>query len=112
MEPADLTVQILREIRDEIHKTNEQLDGVRNELSVRIDRTNERLDGTNERLEELRSELSRRIVDSEVRTATAITALAGAIGDVKQLLADRLDVQDRVARCEQDIALLKERVGT
>jgi hypothetical protein len=31
--------------------------------------------------------------------------------DVKDLLADRLDLKDRVVRCESDIALLKERTG-
>lgn len=93
MEPADVTVQILREIRDEIRKTNE-----------RLERTNERLDQT-------REELGRHIVESELRTATAITGLAGALGEVKDLLASRSSLDGRVTRCEREIEALKERIG-
>lgn len=44
--PTDLTVQILREIRDEIVST-------RDALGARIDETNARLDQTNARLDHL-----------------------------------------------------------
>ena len=88
---------ILREIRDEIRQTNAQLD-----------QTNARLDQTNARLDQTREELGRHIVDSEMRTATAITGLAGTLAEVKTLLADRHDLTNRVARCEHDIADLKQ----
>jgi uncharacterized protein Yka (UPF0111/DUF47 family) len=91
--PEDLTVHILREIRDEIRQTNQ------------------RLDQTNQRLDQTREELGRRITESELRTATAITDLAGAVRDVRQLLQDRLDLRDRVERCEQDIDQIKRRLG-
>ncbi len=93
MEPTDITVQILTDIRDEIRQTN-----------VRLGQTNERLDQT-------REELGRKIVESEMRTATAITTLAGTLGEVKDLLAARLDLTDRLGKCEQEIGQIKHHIG-
>ena len=45
-EAENLTVQILREIRDELKGTNARID----QTNARLDQTNERLDQTNERL--------------------------------------------------------------
>ncbi len=103
----DITIEILKGIRDEIRQTNARLD----QTNARLDQTNARLDQTNARLDEKFSGLSQRIVESELRTATALVDLAHAVREVKELLADRLDLRDRVATCETEIALLKERVG-
>ena len=100
MEPTDITIEILKQIRDEIRQTNS-----------RVDTTNSRLDETNSRLDEKFDKLNSRLAESEIRTATAINALAGTLGDIKQLLSDRLELNDRVGQCEQDIARLNERVG-
>lgn len=99
MEPTDLTVVILREIRDEIRATN-----------GRVDQTNSRLDQTNSRLDELRDELSRRIVASEVRTSTAIADLTGSVRQLTGLLQSQLDLRPRVESCEREIERLKERL--
>ena len=89
MEPTDVTVKILVEIRDELRQT-------RSDLSARIDATNRRLDETSAHLEgqidTLRSDVTSAIVHSEIRNATAITALSGTMNDIKSLLAERLDV--------------------
>lgn len=45
-------------------------------------KTNERLDQANLRLVQLGEDLSHRIVESEMRTATAITDLAGTVRDL------------------------------
>jgi uncharacterized coiled-coil DUF342 family protein len=58
MEPTDITIHVLREIRDEMR-------GMRAELSERIDQTNERLDQTNERLD--RHERALGLLINEVR---------------------------------------------
>ena len=68
MEPTDVTIEILRDIRDEIRQTNS------------------RIDGTNERVESLREELSRLIVESEIRTSTAIAALARTVSYMTEVL--------------------------
>jgi hypothetical protein len=92
MEPTDITIEILKDIREEIRQTNT------------------RLDGTNERIDSVREELSRRIVESEIRTSTAITALAGTVSDMTDVLRASHDLRPRVERCEQDIVELKRRL--
>jgi len=105
VDPTDVTVQILREIRDEILGTNARIE----QTNARIEQTNARIEQTNVRLDQKFDELGRRLGESEIRTATAINALVGTLGDIKQLLADRLDLRDRVERCERDIDELKRR---
>lgn len=114
MKPTDLTIKILTEIRDTIRETNVRVD----QTNVRLDETRaefsqglKTLGGRVDLLGDRVDVLGDRVVEAEIRTATAITALAGTLGDVKALLQDRLDVRDRVERCEIDIAILKERTG-
>jgi len=114
MEPTEITHRILIEIRDSIRETNvrvdqtnARLDETRIEMSQKFDVLGNRFDVLGNRFDAL----SDRVVEAEIRTATAITALAGTLDDVKILLRDRLEVRDRVERCEIDIAILKERAG-
>lgn len=100
MESDDLTIRVLIEIRDEIRSTNQ-----------RVDRTNERVDQLSEHVSGRIDNLTERVVESELRTSTAITELAGTIRGVHTLLVDRLDLRDRVDRCERDIDELKRRVS-
>lgn len=96
MKSDDLTIEILRSIRDGVHETNARLDRTREELSQRIDQTREelgqRIDQTNARLDRL----ERRQVESEVRLSTEIAAVAGAVYDVRDLLRDNLSLGRRV----------------
>ena len=48
---------------------------------------------------------------SEIRTATAIHDMGDAIRSVHTLLKDRLDLRDRVERCEHDIEEIKRKLG-
>ena len=95
----DLTIEILKDIRASVRETNSELGTLR--ASVRE---------TNGELGTLREELSRRIVESEVRTATAITDLAGSVRDVAAALRSQHDLRPRVERCETEIAELKKRM--
>jgi hypothetical protein len=113
MEPTDITIEILKDIRSAIGQTNERLD----RTNDRLDQTNHSLvgthaliDGTNERIDSLRDELSRRIVESEIRTSTAITALAGTVSEMTDVLRASHDLRPRLERCEQDIVDLKRRL--
>jgi ABC-type transporter Mla subunit MlaD len=92
-EPMSLTVRVLKQIRDEVR------------------RTNERLDATNERLEQMHAGLAQRIVESEVRTATAIAELAVTVRDMTSVLRAQNDLRPRVDQCERDIAELKGRLS-
>jgi len=96
MEPTDITIEILKDIRSEIRET-------RQDLSQRIDQTNERVDT-------MREELSRRIVESEIRTSTAMTDLAGTVHELTDVLRASHDLRPRLERCEQDIVELKRRL--
>ena len=87
--PVNLSTRILKEIRDEVRRTNE-----------RLDTTNERLDAVAER-----------ITESELRTATALTDLATTVRDLTALLRTQSDLRPRVERCERDIAELRQRIG-
>ena len=99
MEPKDLTLEVLKQIRE---------DGRRN--GERIDETNARLNETNARLDNLGETLGRRIVESEMRTATAIAELAGTVRELSTSLKEDRDLRRRVERCESDIAALKQRL--
>jgi len=89
MEPTDLTIQILREIRDEIRTTREELSG-------RIDQTNARLD-----------KVERRQSESEVRLSTELIAVAQAVEKVRVLLAERNDIGDKVDDHEKRLRALE-----
>ncbi len=73
------TLVVLRQILGEQKATNR-----------RLDTTVERLDTTIEGLDALEPRQS----ETEIHLATEIVALAKAVGDVKTLLSDRLDLKD------------------
>ncbi len=95
MEPTDLTIEILKDIRTEIRANG-----------ARIDQTNERLDHTNERLDALH----RRVVESEIRVATVMTDLAGTVHEVRDMLRGSNDLRPRVETCERESLDLKRRL--
>jgi TolA-binding protein len=91
-----LTITILKEIRDEIRKTNE-----------RVEQTNERLDQTNQRL----AGLERRQTESEVRLATEIIGVAAAVRDLSDLLRADRTLRAKVDEHDQRIHALERKVG-
>ena len=111
MQADDVTTRILIEIRDRIDQTNQRLD----QTNQRLDQTNQRLDQTGVRLDhkidQLRDDLGGRITEFEMRSATAMTEVAGTLRDIHGLMRDRFDLRDRVERCERDIDALKRQTG-
>jgi hypothetical protein len=104
MADSDLTVQILREIRDGIHTTNDKLDQTRTELShridqtrtelgLRIDETNHRLDGTNHRLDGVESTLK-----DLAGQQLILTRYIGNVVDRQDKSID--DLRERVSKLE------------
>jgi chromosome segregation ATPase len=111
MEPTDLTIEILKGIRDEAHKTNE-----------RLDRTNSRLDelrvDVRAGLDELRTDLvdriervERRQTETEVRLATELVAVGGAVREVRDLLREDRALRDRVDDHERRLSAVERRTG-
>jgi|SRR5580704_14821667 hypothetical protein len=89
MEPTDVTLEVLKGIRDELRGTN-----------ARLDTTNMRL----ERVE-------RRQAETEVRLATELVALVGAVHEVRDLLREDQQLRDRVADHERRLTAVETRVG-
>jgi hypothetical protein len=98
MEPSDITVEILKDIRDEIR-------GVRTELGGRIEQTHARLDETNERLERV----EQRQVASEMHLATELVAVKDAVDRVADLFAKDRGVRAQVTDHEKRITSLEKR---
>lgn len=84
----DVTIDLLKSIRDKIDTTNAEL----HETNVRVDR------------------LHAHVVESELRTATLLVEVNGTMRDVRNLIRDRFDLRDRVESCEREIAELKQRL--
>jgi predicted nucleic acid-binding Zn-ribbon protein len=91
MAGKNITVEILKQIRDELRTTNAKLDETKTELSERIDA------------------LERRQVATETRLATELVAVAHAIGEVKDLLRTAVDVRPKIDDHERRITALEQR---
>jgi chromosome segregation ATPase len=89
MEPTDLTIEILKSIRDEVRSTNS-----------RLDTTNSRLEG-----------LERRVTETEVRLATELEAVAGAVRELRDSFREDRAVRDRVDDHERRLAAIERRAG-
>jgi hypothetical protein len=103
---ADLTLEILRDIRDEAKKTNSRID----ETNSRLDETNMRLGDTNSRIDE-----------TNMRLGDTNTRLDGLCGEMRRgfaTLGQRLDnvllgehrdehqsLHSRVSRLEEHLGL-------
>jgi chromosome segregation ATPase len=110
MEPTDLTIEILKGIREEAHKTNEQLGEVRSQL----DDVRSGLDDVRSGLDDVRSELGElrdRQTATEVRLATELIGVAGAVREVRDLLREDRVLRGRVDDHERRIAAIEERTG-
>jgi chromosome segregation ATPase len=107
MDPTDLTVEILKGIRDEVRSTNDRLDG-----------TNQRLDRLSDEVHTLRTDsnerfgrLERRQTETEVRLSTELVAVVGAVHEVRDLLREDHALRARVDDHERRIAAVETRLG-
>lgn len=114
MEPTDITIELLREIRDEIRTTNGRIDGVRDEIRA----TKDALRATNDELRAMKDEtnarfdtFARRQTETEIRLATEIIAVAGAVREVRDVLRDDLALRARVDDHERRIRAMEHRGG-
>ena len=107
MEQTDLTIEILKGIRDEAHNTNDRLTDLVDEVHK-----------TNERLVELRSDVvdriervERRQTETEVRLATELVAVGGAVREVRDLLREDRALGERVNDHERRLSAIERRTG-
>ncbi|AEH45571.1 paREP15, putative coiled-coil protein [Thermodesulfatator indicus DSM 15286] len=91
----ELISRRLDDVNIHLADQSRRIDEVRSELSARIDETNKRIDETNKRIDEVRSELTTKI--DEVRTELTgridevRCELSGKIDEVKSDLTSRID---------------------
>ncbi len=115
MEPTDLTIEILKGIRDEVRMTREELsariDGVREGLSDRIDSVRDTLSVRIDRLGESQLHM-------ETHVATELIAVASAVGlvtnELREMRADaRRDrgLRARVDEHERRLGELEKKTG-
>ena len=110
---ADLTLEVLKDIRDDVRNTNLRLDGLRAETRAGFFEVGKRFEEVAERFGDVGErfgDVGRRIVDSEVRTATAITDLTGTLHEIRDDLRESRDLRPRVDLCEREIAEIKTRL--
>lgn len=100
MEPNDVTIEILKGIHREIQKTNE-----------RVDVTNDRLEGFAHSTIERLDRLEQRQAASEIRIATELVGVAGAVREVRDLLREDRAMRAQVADHEQRITAIEKRTG-
>ena len=113
METTDITIQILTSIRDEVTGLRGEVTGLRGEVSGlrgEVRQTNARLDGLRSDLTGRMDKLERRQIETEVRLATELVNVVSAIHEVRdELRADR-ELRSRVEDHERRIERLEARV--
>ncbi len=101
---ADLTIQVLRQIRDEIVATRTDLgariDGVRTELSGRIDELGARIDETNERVERVEHTL----LDLAEQQRFVVRHLRALSERDRRIEDDITEIRGRLERVEKKLA--------
>ena len=94
----DITIEILKEIRDEIRATNGRLD------ETALDETRTEMSDRFERLEH-------RQVVTETRIATELIAVAGAVNALREDLREDRALRRRVDEHERRIQTLERQAG-
>jgi len=91
--PTDLGLAVLKQIRDAVTQTNVRLDQTREELSQRLD------------------QLSRRQTETEIRLATELTAVVGAVHSLRDVIVSDRDLRKTVENHEQRLSAIERRTG-
>ncbi|HEY1812006.1 MAG TPA: hypothetical protein VGG74_06585 [Kofleriaceae bacterium] len=108
METTDITVQILRDIRDDLRGVSSRLDRFEQRVDARFDAIDRRFDAVDARFDRL--ELRVDLVDSR------LVGMEQGISDLRRDFTRPSPIGDgdalvkRVSRCERDIAELKQRL--
>jgi methyl-accepting chemotaxis protein len=106
MTVSDLTIELLKQIRDAAYETNARLDQTRTDLSAKIDQTNARLDQTHARLDQTRTDLSAKIDQTRVEFLVKLD-------QVRVEVTERIDQTNvRVGRLEHSTSQIVEHLGT
>jgi hypothetical protein len=97
MEPTDITIEILKSIRDELH---EGLAGVRHDLL-------EGLAGVTGRMDRV----ERRQTEAELRIASELVAISGVVREMRDAYREERALSHRVDDHERRLSEMEKRVG-
>ena len=114
MNPTDLTLEVLKSIRDEVRETRTELSAQVRDMRTELGDVRTELGGLRGEVREIRTDLgavARRVAESEMRTATAITELHGTVHDLVDVLRAQHDVRPRLDKAEHEISEIKHRLG-
>lgn len=106
----DLTIEILSGIRAATEKTAEETARISKDLAEFKGSTREEFHAVRADMAGLRSELIAHVAASEMRTATQMTEVIGAVQELTRTFKETSQVLPRVAKCEADIEALKRRL--
>ena len=107
MPAKNLTVEILKQIRDEMRQT-------RQDLSQRIDRTNVELTSLRGEVHALRENvdgLEKRQTTTETRLASELIAVVGAVRDLREVLLEDRRLREMVTDHERRLAVVEKKTG-
>lgn len=96
----DLTIEVLKQIRDEVVGLRGELRETRTALSERIDQTNEKVDA-----------LARLQTATEIRRATELITVSHAVTSVRETIREKLDDRQRVDDHERRLGALERKAG-
>ena len=100
MEPTDITIEILKDIRDEVHTLREDTNARLDEVSGRVGETNTRLD-----------RLEHRQTEAEVRMRTEATSIVGAVDRLREVLVEDRTLRRQVDDHERRLRAIETRAG-
>lgn len=102
---ADLTVEILKQIRDDMRGLREEIAGVRTEIA----QTNGKLDNLVQHTDARFDELNRLRVESETRLSTTLISLAQTMAEIRAGVVDMR--QEQVNKLELRVRALEDKVA-
>jgi hypothetical protein len=115
VEPTDITIEILKDIRTELH---DGLQSVREELRVGLDGVRDEVQGVRDEVQGVRDEvhgvssrldrLERRQTEAEVRVATELVAIGGVMREVRDAFLEERALRARVDDHERRLTAIEK----
>ena len=107
MEPTDLTLEALKNLQTDLRGVREEIRSesrsIREELHTEIRGVRDEVRETNVRVDRL----ERRQIESDMRLATEIVAVAGAVRELRDLFKDDLAVRHEVRDLQHRVGALE-----
>ncbi len=111
MDPTDITIEILKSIRDEIKDVRSEMRDGLADVRSEIQETHAGLQGVRTEIKETRERLEKRQTETEMRLATELVGVAAAVLQVRDLLQEDRTVRTRVEDHERRIAAIEKKVS-